>query len=230
MLKLKHPYISVTDADGRSYGGNQMRAEKSAIIKCGCGPVAALDMLLYLNAFHDITIPFFKGLDASAEISNEDYQRLLRRFIKTCLPIIPPIGMNGISLMNGVNLFFLKNKMPYSARWGVAGKSTISVIEAMLNDDIPVIMAIGPNFPKLWGDYKLSMYAGQQGEALYRAAETNAHFVTVTGIDDELMQVSSWGKKYYIYLNEFKSYVKRHSLSFFSSILYVREKHASKRS
>ena len=54
--------------------------------------------------------------------------------------------------------------------------------------------------------------------------QTHAHYVTVTGADSDWLQISSWGKRYYIRKDDYLSYVKRHSARLFSNILYIREK------
>ena len=89
--------------------------------------------------------------------------------------------------------------------------------------DIPVILAIGPNFPPLLGRKKVTFYRLENGEYL-PAAETAAHFVVVTGIVGEYLQVSSWGKEYYMFWPEYQRYVKKCSSFFASNICRIREK------
>ena len=91
------------------------------------------------------------------------------------------------------------------------------------HQDIPVILAIGPNFPPLLGRKKVTFYRLENGEYL-PAAETAAHFVVVTGIVGEYLQVSSWGKEYYMFWPEYQRYVKKCSSFFASNICRIREK------
>ena len=49
MLTLRRPYPQVQAGARIGYGGNQMWAENENIRQCGCGPVAALDLLHYLS-------------------------------------------------------------------------------------------------------------------------------------------------------------------------------------
>ena len=45
MLTLRRPYPRVRKNDRLTYGGSQMLADTALIRSCGCGPVAALDLL-----------------------------------------------------------------------------------------------------------------------------------------------------------------------------------------
>ena len=49
-----------------------------------------------------------------------------------------------------------------------------------------------------------------------------SHYVTVTGLDDEWAQISSWGREYYINRREYDAFVRLHSASLFSNILYIK--------
>lgn len=109
------------------------------------------------------------------------------------------------------------------ASWGLRFGQILPRIEAMLQQDIPVILAIGPNFPPLLGRKKVTFYRLENGEYL-PAAETAAHFVVVTGIVGEYLQVSSWGKEYYMFWPEYQRYVKKCSSFFASNICRIREK------
>ena len=123
--------------------------------------------------------------------------------------------------MLGLNGYFAFHKMPYRAAWMLSGKKMISRIEKMLSLDIPVIMAIGPNFPLFWKKEKLSFYTKDGNGKLCPAVKTKAHFVTVTGISESELQISSWGKKYYISIQEYEKYVREHSSPLVSNIIYV---------
>ena len=51
---------------------------------------------------------------------------------------------------------------------------------------------------------------------------TKAHFVTITGMDEEWLRISSWGKEYFINRREYDDYVKTHSTWLVSNIGLVR--------
>ena len=228
MTEIKNSYVSVLDGSEPSYGGSQMRSPDKSIARCGCGGVAALDLLLYLDRYHCAdSVPEFKSArqdGALLVLSNERYQFLLKKLIRKYLPVIPPFGMNGLTLAAGVNLFFHRHKMPYRARWGVSGKRIWHAAEEMLETDIPVIMAVGPNFPFFWQNHKAAFYSETPDGALNCAAQVKAHFVVLTGLNSELLKISSWGRMYYVKRREFETYVRRYSINYFSSILYVSRK------
>ena len=70
MLTLKYPYISVTDGSRRSYGGDQGKSENATMRSCGCGVIAAADVLLYLSRLYDCVRD--AGLDPTGAISSEE--------------------------------------------------------------------------------------------------------------------------------------------------------------
>ena len=56
------------------------------------------------------------------------------------------------------------------------------------------------------------------------ACSTNAHFVTVTAMDEGYLTVSSWGHPYRLSREEFDAYRREASASLLCTILDVREK------
>ena len=162
MLSIQHPYISVAVYGGASYGGGQQFSENAMIRRCGCGIVAATDLLLYLSRWHMTErVPLFDGLPLDAPVPFPVYTGLLSKMNRRYLPMIPYAGINGVMLMLGVQRFFHDYKMPFTARWCFAQSRLWERIEAMLMEDLPVIMAVGPNFPFIWGDKRAAFYRMQ---------------------------------------------------------------------
>lgn len=226
VVQLKNPYVSVSNGAVISYGGNQMCSENKTERSVGCGPVAALDLFLYLSRYHP-------GADMSDKtvsvprmfpIGQQQYLALLRYYRKRFFPLIPGHGINGLSLAIGVNAFFLKNRFPFAAVWGVPYKKIWLTIQRMLEQDIPVIFSVGPNFPAFWRHEKLRFYVQRSDGAYLPGPQTHAHYVTITGMDDQWLQVASWGRRYYINRMEYMAYVKEHSTRLVSNILYIRKK------
>ena len=60
------------------------------------------------------------------------------------------------------------------------------------------------------------------------ATSTRDHYVTITGIIESkednitLLEISSWGKKYYIRYDEYRNFVKKCDNFYFSNILYIK--------
>ena len=222
MLSIQHPYISVAVYGGASYGGGQQFSENAMIRRCGCGIVAATDLLLYLSRWHMTErIPLFDGLPSDAPVPFPAYTGLLSRMNRRYLPMIPYAGINGVMLMLGIQRFFHDYKMPFTARWCFAHSKLWERIEAMLREDLPVIMAVGPNFPFIWGDKRAAFYRMNRDGAYVRTSGARAHYFTVTGMDDEWLRISSWGRLYYLKRDEFEEYVHKYSLGFTSNVLLV---------
>lgn len=225
MLTLKHPYISVEKDGIITYGGSQTRSESKAMRRCGCGVIGGLDLVIYLLKYHDCCRSDIFPPELLWDVIRLDaYDDFAQKLSRSLLPIVPPIGMNGLTLMMGVKLLFRRYNIPMNVRWGVRRSELWNSIEEMLADDIPVILSIGPNFPKVWQKNKTALYKMQGDERPRVAASTHSHFLTVTGLDEEWLQVSSWGSRFYISRTEFEEYVTRHSNGILSSILYVSRK------
>ena len=221
-IELKHPYVSVACARGESYGGSQTLLPDKTERTVGCGVVAGLDLLLYLSRWHGAAARLLQA-DAPPEtgaIPLETYIRLAHRLRKAYLPLIPGQGVSGFVLALGLERCFLASRLPYRASWGVPYRRLWSETERMLAEDIPVILSVGPNFPKLWQHRALRLYDGADGRA---SGETvHAHYLTVTGMDGEWLQAASWGRRCFIRREEYLAYVAAHSARLLSNILTVR--------
>lgn len=211
MPELKQAYPSVQNDNMCSYGGSQMFSDNEMIRRCGCGPVAAYDLLRYLS-----------DEDALQIMPLAQYREALRTVCRRYLPLIPYRGINGLELALGVNRMLQKKRLPYRAVWVFSGAKLWDRIREMLAHDLPVILSIGPNFPKVWEKEKLRFYTRSTDGRYLPSAATKSHYVTVTGMDDAWLQISSWGRRYYISRSEYKQFVGGHSSYLFSNILYVK--------
>ncbi|MBR0208104.1 MAG: hypothetical protein IJQ43_04335 [Oscillospiraceae bacterium] len=224
MQYIQNNYITVGYGLKRSYGGNQMASASSTMREVGCGVIAALDLLLYLCRFHsDSACEFFAEAAEDGCIDEKEYDELAQRLSKRFFPMIPKLGINGLMLAAGLNRFFRHYRLPYRAGWGFGSGKLFAEIEDMLARDIPVILSVGPNFPLFWQKHELSFYASRADGSFYRACGIKAHYVTVTGIDAQRLQISSWGRAYYIDRGEYMDYIRRRSGSIVSNIVKIRE-------
>lgn len=210
MKTLQSPYLRVNTKNGTAYGGNQAWFSYKFLQKTGCGVIGAADTLLHLSG--------------KEEMTEEEYMEFAKTLWKKFLPVIPGFGMNGLTLMAGMNRYFKVHGMPYRARWRISGQKMVSRIDKMLAKDIPVILAVGPNFPFVWKKEKLTFYTKMSDGKYVPAVKTRAHFVTVTGREGVYLQISSWGKEYYIDIREYKEYVKQYSNPLVSNILSIKMK------
>ena len=222
---LNHPYLSVKTQEDHSYGGSQTWSASRVMRKYGCGVVGIADVLLYLGLHRtDCETDLFHGiLREDGYISHPRYERYLLKMRRRYLTVLPALGVPGFLLPAALNKYFRHYRIGMKAGWGVLPGRVLPRIEKMLAQDIPVILAIGPNFPCFWGKKKVTLYRMENG-AFLPAVETKAHFVVVTGLVDEYLQVSSWGKEYYISWLEYQRYVKKYSNYFASNICTIQEK------
>lgn len=210
MKTLQKPFLKIRSRDGESFGGNQAWFPYKFLRKSGCGVISAVDVLLHIEEREQLT--------------EKKYIEYAKNIWLHYLPVIPGFGMNGLTLMLGMNCYFRKQKLPYKAFWGVSGRKMLSRIDRMLSEDIPVILSAGPNFPNIFGKHKLSFYTKINDKKYIPATKTKAHFVTVTGRDGIYLQVSSWGKEYYIDIREYREYVKHCSSPLVSNIICITKK------
>ena len=225
MIELQHPYISVKYPGMASYGGGQQFSADPMLRRCGCGIIAATDLLLYLSCWHAFgAVDYFAGLLSEEVIPSPSYHACIQRMNRKYFPMIPYGGINGLMLMAGVQRFFHDHGMPYNARWCFLSDKLWKRMENMLRQDIPVILSVGPNFPVIWGDERVSLYRKTEDERYLPGPGAKSHFVTVTGMDAGWLRVSSWGRIYYLNRKEFEAYTHQHSLRFVSNILLVERK------
>ena len=220
MIELRNPYPEVLMGGTLSYGGNQMQAEGRTMQQCGCGIVAALDLSWYLKRYHSIPATDWQLVPTPLREYNEKLALLNRQYF----PLIPRLGINGLLLVAGINRMFQKEAISYRAKWVISGNRLWERVREMLLQDLPVIMSVGPNFPAVWQKNRLDFYRRLPSGEYRKAAATTAHYVTATGIDDEWLKISSWGKQYYINRKEYKEYVKKHSTYLFSNIVYLEKR------
>lgn len=223
MITLKHPYIQVNTGNQLLYGGNQDMMHDNTMHMVGCGVVSAVDTLMYLH-LHDYRCKsaFFEGVDTET-VEFSVHEKLSERMRRSYLPLIPHFGINGLELIWGINAYFKKYNIPFKAHLGKNKTFIFAAIDEMLLRDIPVILSVGPNFPVYWGKEALPFYTRDNDDRYTHYCSAKAHYVTVTGADENWLQISSWGRKYYINKQEYLSYTKAHSIPLFNTIVYLSE-------
>ena len=156
--------------------------------------------------------------DPGGAVPPEVYGSWVEAFRRHYMPVIPYLGTFGLEASFALNRYFRKQGIPLRASWSVGKRRLWRSIEAMLSNDIPVVLAVGANLPIPLRRHKVNFYrAGQTAPA----TRTAAHFVAVTGMDGQDLRISSWGREYRIRREEFWDYARRHSSFFVSNILWV---------
>ena len=224
MLSLKHPYISVAYKSGPSFGGSQNLSNNRTLASCGCGVIAAADLLLYISAWHKGLPILEQNPENNYSIEETAYQNWITQLNKRYFPLIPHFGMNGLGLMFGMEAYFKRHGLPYSCHWCVSDKGIWNKVQKMLEDDIPVIMSVGPNFPFIWKKGKAVLYYKNDSGEYVPASSVKAHFISITGMDEQWLEISSWGKRLYLNRRMYEEYVSKYSAALVSNILYIRKK------
>ena len=219
---LRDPYPSVQNGDILSYGGCQSWLEGETAQKSGCGLVAATDLLLYLHRHREgCSARFFRGLPEQGPVPVEVYRHCARRLQKKYFPLAKSFGLNAFVLALGMARFFRDYQIPLHPRWGVPGRRFWQDIRQMLENNIPVILCVGINFPLPWGKEELALYTREPDGAYRKAVSTRAHYVAVTAMDSRWLRVASWGREYYIRREEYDRYRREHSCGLYSNLLYL---------
>lgn len=208
--KLTLPFLIVETETGASYGGSQKWFPYGFLKRSGCGVIGAANVICCIRGKRKIT--------------KAEYMDISEQLWKRDLPVLPGIGMNGLTLMVGMNRYLKRAGLPYRAAWKISRKTMLSRIDQMLAEELPVILSIGPNAPKIWGKESVSLYQKSSAGQMIVVTKTKAHFVTVTGREERWLRISSWGKEYYIDWNELKEYIAGYSSSLVSNILYISKK------
>ncbi|MCR5310980.1 MAG: hypothetical protein K6E32_06155 [Lachnospiraceae bacterium] len=227
MTGLLKPLFEVNTENENAYGGAQHWFPKKRLQNSGCGVIACANIIAQTDTpskharYATCPDPAAKEQGKAARTIDQDTYMRLARKMSFYLPVIPGLGINGVVLAIGINLYFLFHGLPYIAFWGISRRRRDKRIRQMLSDNIPVCLSIGPNFPNIFGKHFVTLYRKQGGNYL-PDTNINAHYVSVTGIDDDWYEISSWGRRLYINKSEYDTYVKKHTGYLLSNILCVK--------
>lgn len=162
-----------------------------------------------------------KAGDGGKHICSEASYAVYIKRLRKHFTVFPRLGMPGWLLGFQLWLYFLGKRRICKVWWGSSVRKRDVAIVKMLRADIPVILSIGPNFPFLWGKKKVRLYRKTEDGSFVYEQSTNAHYVTVTGMNRKWYRISSWGKEYYIDQREYAEYVRKHSLGLYSNICHI---------
>ena len=219
---LQNFYPGVTTNTDRSCGGNQKWLDSPTLQRYGCGAVAALDFVRYLHLYHKgCRTDLFSGIPDKPILSRPLYDLCVQRMRNNYVPVLPYIATNGVALTTGLNSYFRHYHLPLRAVWATNLACLWSDIGDMLDQDLPVILSIGKPVKHLLKNEKLKLYQRAEDGQYVPTREVSSHFVTVLGQDDTWLQVSSWGKVYYINHFELMQYIYAESAAFLCNIVCI---------
>lgn len=218
-----------------SYGGNQSwfydkkkKEGNKTIEDAGCGLIAMADLFLYFSKKDNNYESALTDLCEHDKKGIYEYESYLN-YVKVCEPLICQVhfyGILGTDLAKGIDVYLENCGNEYDAKWGMSKDDIKPRIWEMLKNDIPVILSVGPAF-----NDDLFAYVKQKDSYNITSASITRHFMVVTGyIKDriqkqEWLQVSSWGKEYYIAYDEYVDFIESGTgRNITSNIVYIEEK------
>ncbi len=206
---LSYDYIRIKYENGSdTYGGNQKIHPDDGIKKDGCGPLAATDVLAYI--------------EKNFEYDHSEYEELTSRMCGKYFPYRANHGTSGFIIKKGLNRYFKEKNLPLKASWGVPRRRLYQAIAEQLSADLPVIITVGPKYPGIKPTHALSLYQKDSTGQLVPVKSTSGHYMTVTAMDGQWLKVSSWGDVYYINVREYLHYARKYSQYFFTNIICIR--------
>lgn len=257
IIQLSDPnYVPVIKDSKTYYGGSQMwfpeehwYSKDYVLHNYGCGTIATADMFLYLALQNkSLQSPETEiALKGTKQIKYENYDPYIRKINNEYTKTRHVIAVLGTKIASAINSYSKNYGLGLKANWKLALTyyDMLDIIQEMLEQDIPVILSIGPNTPNVWGkkgipfyerkeiEIQLSEDASTEGSKPYYykvvQQSVNSHYVTVTAIvkDDVagqiMLRISSWGKQYYINYEEYRNYVESTSGVMTSSIVQVKK-------
>lgn len=236
-IHLKYPeYICISSQTNHSYGGNQnwhSRQKKigleARLSRFGCGTIALADLWLYLTKRFcktDLTAPVFQK---DGTISQELYMQYIRIINRRYTFTVPYSGVTAPVMQLAFNRYAHRYDLPLHAKYHcfINSRGMLELILKSLQNDLPVILAIGPNFPKFWKKNGVIFYTKNGTDSFTPCChDVHAHYVTITGVyfppsHPPMLEISSWGQKYFINFREYREYIKTHSNRITCGILYI---------
>ena len=209
MNVLEHDFIKVNMQGKSLYGGNQNLLSSKRFKGYACGLIGIANILAYNS----------HSKAGNTEIEEAEYVKLVKK-LSHYIPVIPRFGINGMEMAIGLNIYFLTHGIKRVAIWNILPFNIFRIIEKSLNRDEPVVLAIGPNFPNLFGNKRLNFYK-KQGNDYTVCYTSKAHYVTVTAMDSKWMRISTWGEECYINREEYKKYMWKNSSPLFTNVLLL---------
>ena len=199
----------------------------------GCGLISASDILLYLsekNSKYATKLTKSVEKNKTGNLKYSTYMSYLYNMSDKYFTVGRYTGIFGTSIATGINLYSYKYDLGLKAKWGVKKNQILPKIKEMLKNDIPVTLSIGPCVKN--EGVELYEWNPKEGDKYHfdlipRSNKVASHYVTVTGLvtdkvkNQTMIEISSWGTKYYIDFEEYISVAKNYSNFIVSNIVYI---------
>ena len=230
-ISLQNEDVSVIRAgepDG-SCGGNQNWFRNTPLeyaTNQGCGMIAAVDVANFMQNRGRISYDEYEKCIVSF-IKQHPFTKLFLHEFRRRNKSVFAIGILPNQISRFLNKGGKKAGVPVRFKWnGFHGhKNMYQKIKAMINANIPVVWAIYSR------KGRLNLYRFNQATSKYEViASTNNHFVTAVAVEEShegqklrrMIEVSSWGKGFYIDYDEYLEFVGSSLINKYCSNIMVR--------
>ncbi|MCR4689320.1 MAG: hypothetical protein K5745_07205 [Saccharofermentans sp.] len=194
MSKPPRVFKNKDKPDDKSFGGSQMWFKDAILQNSGCGVVAGCDAVLRLLG--------------EEEFSREDYMDKLMYSSGFIKPFVLPfmkgkprmifgkefVGSIGVSrgrFKRGIKRLAKDKGLELDIR-GMGLKKGMTELPKALGKGLPVAMIV------------IAPFDNVEVKMAHRTETISYHWMTLTGMDSESLEVSTWGYKATIALSEFK--------------------------
>ena len=152
---------------------------------------------------------------------------MVRELSRFSFPVMPRLGSFSFELSLLLNRYFRKigRKERLHFQFLNTKKRRDELIRKQLSSGYPVPLIIGQRLLNPFTRKGVNFYNLKDGKPQLMARDVVRHFVNITGIylpEDASLplyyEISSWGKKYYIEVNELDHYISRISAPWISSV------------
>ena len=226
-----------------SYGGSQMWFSDKAnedwwstgyiIENVGCGLISSADILLYLSlkdGKYATTTTDLISFDSSNNVDYLSYIDYIYQMNETHLPVLRWIGKLGPDIAFGIDCYSLFNGLGLNAKWCTSKDKMLPRMIEMLDDDIPITLGIYTSNENE-GVYLYNWIPQTNDKYSFNVEpsfnKVNSHYITITGImidgvkGQTILEISSWGYKFYISYEEYIAFVDKNSNYIFNNIVYI---------
>ena len=212
------------------YAGGQAGSKEKRKETSGCGIIALSDLLLYLANRGQGFATEWNMSYVNRILEQDEYQKYYDSIYEFLGGIPMKGGVSGIKLQMGFNRLARRQGWQLRSKWGLSGRKLWGRLEKMLEQDIPVILCIPMTLLKKDKGRGLPFYKKEE-EGYRKVCEVSAHYVMVTGMLREkagertFLEISSWGKKYYICKEEYDELIHTVFLGILlGNILYIKSR------
>ena len=149
---------------------------------------------------------------------------------ETHLPVLRWIGKLGPDIAFGIDCYSLFNGLGLNAKWCTSKDKMLPRMIEMLDDDIPITLGIYTSNENE-GVYLYNWIPQTNDKYSFNVEpsfnKVNSHYITITGImidgvkGQTILEISSWGYKFYISYEEYIAFVDKNSNYIFNNIVYI---------